>query len=173
MTTENTHLNDLMQVYNLTSLLKESTCYQSQNPNCIDKISNFQNPNFLTNQKTLLKQCQTFETGLWDHQELISTIIKSVIFNGSSKKKVYRSYKKFDNERFSNALREELEILEGDTYGEFEKKFTVLNTRASIKTKMITFNNNVFNTKGLRTEIITRWKLRNKFNRNIILEKLV
>ena len=36
--------------------------------------------------------------------------------------------------------------------GEFEKKRTVLNTCASIKTKMIIFNNNVFITKELRKE---------------------
>ena len=41
MKTENTHLNDLLQIYDLTTLIKEPTCYQSQNPNCID--------HFLTN----------------------------------------------------------------------------------------------------------------------------
>ena len=55
MTTENTHLNDLLQIYDLTALIQEPTCYQSQNSNCID--------HFLTNQKTLFKHCQTFETG--------------------------------------------------------------------------------------------------------------
>ena len=44
---------------------------------------------------------------------------------------------------FQYALREKLETLKG----EFEKKRTVLNTCASIKTKMIIFNNNVFITK--------------------------
>ena len=53
--------------------------------------------------------------------------------------------------------------------GEFEKKFAVLNTCVSIRTKMITFNNNVFITK----ELMKRPKLRNKFNRNIIHDKLV
>ena len=66
-------------------------------------------------------------------------------------------------------MREEFETLKG----EFEKKFAVLNACVSIKTKMITFNNNVFITKELRKEIMKRSKLRNKFNRNIIHEKLV
>ena len=159
MTTENIHLNDLLQIFDLTALVKVSTCYQLQNPKCID--------HFLTNQKALFKHCQTFETGLSDHHKLISTIMKSGIFKGPPKKKIYRSYKKFDHECFSNALREELETLEGDTYGEFEKKFTnVLNTHAPIKTKMIRFNNNVFITKELRKEIMKRSKLRKKFNRN-------
>ena len=68
---------------------------------------------------------------------------------------------------FSNALQKDLETLEGDTYGEFEKKFiNVLNTHAPIKTKMIRFNNNLFMTKELRREIKKRPELRNKFNRN-------
>ena len=59
-------------------------------------------------------------------------------------------------------LREELETLEGDTYGEFEKKFTnVLNTHAPIKTEMI--NKNVFMTKELRKYIMKRSKQRNNF----------
>ena len=142
MATENTHLNDLLQIYDLTGLIKEPTCYQSQNPNCIDQ--------FLTRRKALFKHCQTFETGLSKDLKRFIGLIK-----------------KFDNECFSNALREELETLEGDTYGEFEKKITnVLNTHATIKIKMIRFNNNVFMTEELRKEIMKRSKLRNKFNRN-------
>ena len=52
MLTENTHLNDLLQRYDLTALIKEPICYQSQNPNCIDHC--------LTNQKALFKHCQTY-----------------------------------------------------------------------------------------------------------------
>ena len=68
MTTENTHLNELLQIYDLTALIKEPTCYQSQNPNCID--------HFLTNRKALFKHFRTFETGLSDHHKLNSTIMK-------------------------------------------------------------------------------------------------
>ena len=107
MTPENVHLNDLLQFYDLTAFIKEPTCYQSQNPNCIDQ--------FLTNGKSLFKHCQTFETGFSDHHKLISAIMKSGIFKGPSKKKIYQSYKKSDHECFSSALREELENLEGDT----------------------------------------------------------
>ena len=101
MTTQNTHLSDLLQMYDLTALIKEPTCYQSQIPNCID--------HFPTNRKALLKHCQTFETGFSDHHKLISTIMKSGIFKGSPKKNISWSYKTFDHESFSNALREELE----------------------------------------------------------------
>ena len=56
MATEYNHLNDLLQICNLTALIKEPTCYHSQNPNCID--------HFLTNRKPFYKHCQTFEIGL-------------------------------------------------------------------------------------------------------------
>ena len=45
MMTENTHLSNLLHIYDLTALIKEPTCNHSQNPNCID--------HFLNNRKTL------------------------------------------------------------------------------------------------------------------------
>ena len=97
--------------------------------------------------------------------------MKSGIFKGSPKKKIYQSYEKFHHKGFSNALREELEKLERATYDEFEKnKNKKINTHVPIKTKMIRFNNNVFTAKELRKEILKRSKPRNKFNRNSYYE---
>ena len=92
--------------------------------------------------------------------------MKSGIFKRSSKKKIYWSYKKFDNECFSYALRKELETLDGDIHMVNLKKkiINVLNTHPPIKTKMTRFHNNVFMTKELRKEIMKRSKLRQKFN---------
>ena len=60
-----------------------------------------------------------------------------------------------------------METLEGDTNGEFERKFTnVSNTHPSIKTEMIRFNNNVFMIKELGKAIMKWSNLRNAFNRN-------
>ena len=50
ITRENTHLNDLLQIYDLTSLIKEPTCYQSQNLSYLEQL--------LTNQKVLFKHFQ-------------------------------------------------------------------------------------------------------------------
>ena len=52
MTTENLHLNNLIQIFNLNALIKTPTCYQSHNPTFIDNI--------LTNQKALFKLSKTF-----------------------------------------------------------------------------------------------------------------
>ena len=66
ITVENTHLQGMMQAYNLNNMIKEPTCFQLNNPRQIDPIS--------INQKSMYKFSNTFETGLSDHQKLISFI---------------------------------------------------------------------------------------------------
>ena len=56
------------------------TCYQSNDPTCIDFI--------LTNKKNLFKLSDTFETGLSDDHKLISTVLKSRGFKETSKEKI-------------------------------------------------------------------------------------
>ena len=60
---ENSHLEAIIQAYDLSSLIKKPTCYQSHTPSCIDLI--------LTNRKHLFQLSNTFETGLSDHHKLI------------------------------------------------------------------------------------------------------
>ena len=88
MATENLHFNNLMQIFNVSALIKTPKCSQSHNLTCINTI--------LTNQKALLKLSKTFETGLSDHHKLISTIMKSGSFKASPRKKVYRLHRYFD-----------------------------------------------------------------------------
>ena len=54
MSIENSHLQNLMQIYDLSPLTKEPACFQSHNPTCID--------NFLTNQEAMFKLSRLFET---------------------------------------------------------------------------------------------------------------
>ena len=159
ITTENLHLNNLIQIFNLNALIKAPTCYQSHNPTCIDNI--------LTNQKALFNLFKTSETGLSAHHKLISTIMKSGNFKGCSRKKVYRSYKYFDIDLFKIALQEELKHLENDAYSAFNSDFTnLLNGHAPLKTKILRYNNKTFITKELIKEIMKRSKLKNLFNEN-------
>ena len=77
---ENFHLQSLMQIYNLSLLIKEPTCFQSHKPKCID--------NFLTNQQSVFKLSRLFETGSSDHLKPISVIImKSDIFPWATSEK--------------------------------------------------------------------------------------
>ena len=89
MATENTHINDLLQIYDLTTLMKKPACYQSQNPNCID--------HFKTSPSALFKHSQTIETGLSDHHGIVLMIMRSGIIKGPAKTKISQSYKKVDN----------------------------------------------------------------------------
>ena len=52
MATENTNLNNLLQIQDSNAFIKESTCYQPQNPNCIDK--------FLAKRKKVIKTLLNF-----------------------------------------------------------------------------------------------------------------
>ena len=76
---ENTHSQATLENYDLNNLINIPTCYQSNNPTCIDLI--------LTNKKNLFKLSDTFETGLSDQHKRISTILKSEGFKGKPKKK--------------------------------------------------------------------------------------
>ena len=158
MSIENYHFQNLMQIYDLSPLIKESTYFQSHNPTCID--------NFLINQKAMFKLSRLFETGLSDHQKLISVVMKSGIFRGPPRKKVYRSYKNFDFEHFNIALKSELEKLSDSAYNESETAFcSVLNRHAPIKMKMLRHNNNSFMAKNLRKAIRHRSEFKNRFNK--------
>ena len=65
ITTENTHHQRMIQTYNLNNLIKEPTCFRSNNPSPrIDLL--------LTNQKIMYKFSNTFETDLSDHQTYIN-----------------------------------------------------------------------------------------------------
>ena len=98
---ENSHLETIIQAYNLSSLIKKPTCYQSHTPSCIDLI--------LTNRKHLFQLSNTFETGLSGHHKLICTILKSGGLKGAPIEKTYRSYKTFDVDQFQEILKIKLE----------------------------------------------------------------
>ena len=54
-----------MTLFNLESLINTPTCFQSEKRRCIDLI--------LTNKKSLFKNSKTFEDGISDHHQLVST----------------------------------------------------------------------------------------------------
>ena len=78
LSTENPNLKNFMCSFDLESLINSPTCYKSTNPSCIDLI--------LTNKKNHFMKSATFETGLFDHHELITTILRKTISKGNSKK---------------------------------------------------------------------------------------
>ena len=143
---EKSHLEVIILAYDLSSLIKKPTCYQSHTPSCIDLI--------LTNRKHLFQLSNTFETGLSDHHKLIWTILKSGGFKGAPIEKINRSYKTFDVDQFQEVLKIKLENIKSNHYGDFEAVFLKeLNKHAPLKKKFLRHNINPFMTKNLRKQI--------------------
>ena len=112
LSVENSQPEGIIQAYELSSLIKKRTCYQSNTPSCICLI--------LTNRKHLFQLLNTVETGLSDHHKLICTILKSRGFKGAPIEKRYGSYKTFDVDQFQDILKIKLENIKNKRYGDFE-----------------------------------------------------
>ena len=112
---EDSHLEAILQTYDLNSLIKKPSCYQFHTPSCIDLI--------LTNGKHLFQLSNTFETGIPNHLELICTILNSRGFKGAPIEKIYRSYKTFDVDQFQDVLKIKLANIKSKRYGDFEDVF--------------------------------------------------
>ena len=81
-TSENWNLDTFMSCFDLESLIKVPTCFQSTNPTFIDLI--------LTNKKNFFKNSNVLEVGISDHY--------------------YRDYKNFDIETFKPELSSVLSV---------------------------------------------------------------
>ena len=92
---------DFCNVYNLESLSNTPTCFKNpENPSCIDFL--------LTNSKNNFNETLVLESGLSDFRKLDVSILKSYYKKEAPKVIIYREYKYFDNENFSNELENEL-----------------------------------------------------------------
>ena len=140
----------------MNNLINMLTCYQSSNPICIDLI--------LTNKKNLLKLSDTFETGLSDHQKLISATLKSGGFKRKHKEKICRSYWQFNSEGFKEDLEFRLNYLTSSSYDNFETIFLKeLKRHEPLKKKILRHNNIRFMMKELIKAIMLRSKLKQIF----------
>ena len=145
----NQALDAVIQAYNLNN---KATCFQSNNPTCIDLI--------LTNRKNLFDLSNTFD--LSDHHKLVSTILKSRRFKGTPQMKVYRSLKKINIENCNSVLKNKLENLSNHSYLEFEKVFlNESNRHTPLKKKMLR-DANIMNDYFIN--ITNSWNLKKRFS---------
>ena len=158
LTIENKHSEELLNLFNLKSLISSPTCFQSINPTCIDLI--------LTNQEDLFSNSNTCEVGISDHHHLVSTILNKKISKGSTKTLFHRDYKKFEENKFARDLTHELQNIKNPSYSQFEKAFfIVLDNHGPLKKKQLRFNHSLFMRKALRKAIMTRSRLKNIYNK--------
>ena len=108
----------------------------------------------------------TNETGISDPHKLIYTFLKSTYAKGKPKFVYYRCFNNFKKELFQKNLSENLENI-GNSFEVFYDTFpNTLDCYAPLKKKKICSNHNKFMMKKLRKEVMTRSRLRNKYNKN-------
>ena len=150
--------------YDLTSLIKQPTCYKNpNNPTCIDLI--------LSNTPRSFQSTCVIETGLSDFHLMRLTVMKKSFRNFHPRLINYRSYKNFSNEVFRECLLEKLSKEVSVNNDEGLQRFCdinlqVLNQHAPQKLKYVRGNQTPFMTKQLSKEIMKRSRLRNNFLRN-------
>ena len=103
-----------------------------------------------------------------DFHKLTTTILRKTISKGNAKKIFRRNYKAFDHNTFELKIKKSK--LKSETiidYSQLQSIFLeTLNNIAPVKMKILRYNNNPFMKKALRKAIMTRSRLKNKFNRN-------
>ena len=156
--------------YNLNSLIKQPTCFKNpKNPSCIDLI--------LTDKPQSFLSICVIETGLSDFHRMTVSVLKTHFRKLPPKVATCRNFKKFDNERFMDSLKLNLNSQAID-YTEIPQLFfelcrNELEHHAPRKKKYLRANNKLFMTKALSKSIMERTRLRNTFLKNpIVANKL-
>ena len=125
----------------------------------------------LTNRPRSFQNTAAIETGLSDYHKMILSFFRIHFVRLPPKKVEYRDYKKFDKNNFLFEL--EHELLKGEMYkreNDMSTTFTnvvrfVLDKHAPLKTKITRGNQAPFMTKSLSKAIMTRSRLRSKYNK--------
>ena len=155
-------MKDFCELYDFENLINEPTCYKNaKNPSSIDVI--------LTNSKNCFQNSSALETGLSDCHKLVVTVLKTYIKKKDPTRISHRSYKNFNLSIFRTELKQNLEQFNKEimTYDDFKYIFMkILDLHAPMKERVARANNQPFVTKKLRKAIMTRSRLKNKYNEN-------
>ena len=161
-------LNDFCDIYNLENFVKERTCYKNtDSPSCIDL--------FLTNRPRTFQCTTPIETGIFDFQKLVATVLKTFYKKQRPKIIHYRNYKNFKNSNFCQDLKKvslKFDVTNAPLSNSNDTVLSVLDKNAPKKKKkeIYTFKQLQFMAKELRKIIMSRSKLRNKFLKTRIEE---
>ena len=127
-------LDTFLYQQELKSLNKEAICYKNPNkPSCIDLI--------LANSSRSFFNTETYFTGLSDCHKLVPSVLETIFSKTGPKEMMYRDYKNFDQDIFSQELCTSLSLETVLDYTSFEKNFLgVLNKHALLKKKVLRAN---------------------------------
>ena len=155
-------MKDFCEMYNLTNLIKEPTCYKNaDNPSSIDVM--------ITNKKGSFQNSIVAETGLSDHHKMTISVLNRYIKKKAPITVNYRNYNKFNETNFRNDLIWQLNTLDNDNinYDNFKRIFlNVLQEHAPSKRKVIRGNSAPFMNKTVSKAFMHRSKLKNRFNKD-------
>ena len=155
-------MRNFCESYNLSSLIKESTCYKNpENPSSIDLI--------LTNSSHSFQCSSVVETGLSDFRKMIVTVMKTTFQRIPAKIRNYRDYRHFDINIFRESILYEL-AKESVSYTDLNKFIEIclktLKNYAPSKKEYNRGNQMAFMNKDLSKAIMDRTIFRNKFLKN-------
>ena len=155
-------MQEFCEIFNLKSLISQPTCFKTiLNPSCIDLI--------LTNRKRCFQNSNVIETGISDHHKLTVTVLKTVFKKKKAKSIIYRDYRSFSNETFSQEffiLIKDLRELNSLTFSQINDIcLFLLNKHAPVKQKFVRGNDGLFMTKKLRKAIMIRSRLKNNYHK--------
>ena len=155
------HLSDMKDVFNLSNLIKEPTCFKSQNGTLLDLT--------LTNRPRSFMKSQAFELGFSDCHKLVSSILRASFKKLPPKIITYRDQKDFDQQNFLRDL--DKKLVQGQLYKSCDEPYKklfeifndILNYHAPLKEKQVRGNHAPFMTKELSKTIMEKSKARNKY----------
>ena len=155
-------LKDLCDVFDLTNMIKDKTCFMSTEGSSIDVM--------LTNKPRSFYKTTTIETGLSDHHKLILTFLRSHhIFKQKSKNIMYRDIKNMNKEDFKNDILnlplDELNRFSDSLTGFVTLFKSIVDRHAPIKNRIVRGNNKPFMNLELSNAIKQKSKIRNKYNK--------
>ena len=149
-----------MHDLNLENVVKEPTCFKSDNPTCIDLI--------LTSDTRKLSNVKTIETGLSDFHAMVATVLRGSFRKKGPRIVTYRDYNRFDNVTFREKVAEEFNSnpLTMQDFNSFNSMIKcILDKEAPLKKKYLRANDGPFMTRELRKAIMKRTRLKNSFNK--------
>ena len=150
--TDNSTMSVFCDTFNLSSIIKEPTCYKNpEAPSCIDLI--------LTNKPYSFQNSCVLETGQSDFHKMTVTVLKATFQKLQPRIINYRDYKNFENFKF----REDLILALSNVYLEFDSDGfnaffdicrNILDNHAPWKKKYARGNHSPFINKTLAKEIM-------------------
>ena len=157
-----TEIINFCQIYSMTNLIKEATCYKNpERPTCIDLM--------LTNKPKCFIKSMIVETGLSDFHKMTITIMRLFFKKQKPNLIKYRDYKYFSNQLFRNDLASEIlkKMSKVNYQDNFQKDLTkILDNHAPIKSRSLRANQSPFINKVISKAIMKRSRLRNKYLKN-------